>query len=407
MKKTRLRAYAALIARKGVNVQKGQSVIIGASLDQPEFVQMVAEECYKAGASKVTVEWRYRPLQKTAVRYQSLKTLSTMENWEIEKLKSRVEKMPCMISLTGDDPDGLKGINQKKHMTSMQKIMAQVKPYNDEVEGKYQWCVAGIPGEAWARKVFPGYRTSKAVEMLWEAILSTARVDDDPLAAWDKHNADLENRCKKLNEQTLRELIYHSANGTDLTVGLIPEAKFCGGGETSLRGVFFNPNIPSEECFTSPMAGKAEGIVYSTMPLSYQGELIEDFSVRFEQGKAVEIKAAKNQALLERMIKADEGACMLGECAFVPYDSPIRNSGLLFYNTLFDENASCHLALGRGYIDTIRDYDRYSLEQMRKMGINESVIHTDFMIGSPDLSVVGRREDGTEFEIFKDGNWAF
>ena len=378
MKKTVLRKYAQLIARSGVNIQKGQEVIIRAGLDQPEFIRILVEECYRAGASKVTVEWDYLPLTKLHVRYRSAKVLSRVETWEEEKM-----------------------------MNAQRKRSAVLMPYRDEMEGKNQWCIAGVPGPEWAKKVFPGYSKAKAMEMLWEAILSTSRVDDDPIAAWQRHNDDLKSRCDYINALGITELVYKSGNGTDFTVGLIPEAQFCGGGETSLNGIFFNPNIPSEECFTSPMRGKAEGIVYATMPLSYQGQLIENFSVRFEGGRAVEVKAEKNQGLLEKMIAVDEGASYLGECALVPYDSPIRNSGIMFYNTLYDENASCHLALGRGYIDTIRNYDKYTLEQMRQMGINESMIHVDFMIGAPDLSVKGRKADGSLVDIFTDGNWSF
>jgi aminopeptidase len=407
MKKTVLRKYAQLIARSGVNIQKGQEVIIRAGLDQPEFIRILVEECYRAGASKVTVEWDYLPLTKLHVRYRSAKVLSRVETWEEEKMRHQAKTLPCTIRIESEDPDGLKGVNQEKMMNAQRKRSAVLMPYRDEMEGKNQWCIAGVPGPEWAKKVFPGYSKAKAMEMLWEAILSTSRVDDDPIAAWQRHNDDLKSRCDYINALGITELVYKSGNGTDFTVGLIPEAQFCGGGETSLNGIFFNPNIPSEECFTSPMRGKAEGVVYATMPLSYQGQLIENFSVRFEGGRAVEVRAEKNQGLLEKMIAVDEGASYLGECALVPYDSPIRNSGILFYNTLYDENASCHLALGRGYIDTIRNYDKYTLEQMRQMGINESMIHVDFMIGAPDLSVKGRKADGSLVDIFTDGNWSF
>ncbi|MBQ8975793.1 MAG: aminopeptidase [Oscillospiraceae bacterium] len=407
MKKSALQKYAQLIVRSGINVQKGQEVVIKADLDQPEFIEMLARECYLAGAAKVTVDWSYLPITKLHVDYRSEEVLGKVEKWEEEKLRHNVQTVPCVIRIESEDPDGLKGIDQKKYMSAQQKRQNISKPYTDELEGKYQWCIAGVPGKKWAKKVFPELSPAKAMERLWEAILSVSRVDDDPIAAWRRHNEDLQSHCDHLNTLGITELIYRSSNGTDLTVGLIPQAQFCGGGETSLGGVYFNPNIPTEECFTSPMRGKAEGIVYSTMPLSYQGQLIEDFSVRFEGGRAVEVRAAKNQSLLEQMISADEGASYLGECALVPYDSPIRNSGILFYNTLYDENASCHLALGRGYIDTIKDYEKYTLEQMRAMGINDSMIHVDFMIGSEDLSIKGRRGDGSLVDIFTGGGWAF
>ena len=219
-----------------------------------------------------------------------------------------------------------------------------VKPYRDRRENREQWCIAAVPGAAWARKVFPGMRTSTAMEKLWEAILDTSRVTDDPIAAWDAHNADLKARCDYLNGLNLRSLHYTADNGTDLTVGLISEGAWRGGGDTSLEGIYFNPNIPTEECFISPKRGQAEGIVYSTKPLSYRGQLIEDFSIRFREGRAVEVKAKKGEDLLKTLISMDEGAAYLGECALVPQTRPICESGIMFYNTLIDEKAASHLA---------------------------------------------------------------
>ena len=231
---------------------------------------------------------------------------------------------------------------------------------------------------------------------------------EDPVAEWEAHDKDLNDRCEYLNGLGIAELRYRGDNGTDLRVGMIPEAIFKGGGDrTKGRGVFFNPNIPTEECFTSPMRGKAEGIVYATKPLSYNGELIENFSVRFENGKAVEVKAEKNQALLEQMISMDEGAAYLGECALVPVNSPIAESGLLFYDTLFDENAACHLALGMGFADTIRGFEDKTLEECRKLGINDSMEHVDFMIGYEGLDIDAVTFDGRIVPIFRRGKWAF
>lgn len=408
MKKTVMQKYAKLIARKGVNVKKGQEVIVSASLDQPEFVKMVVEECYRAGASKVTVEWSFQPITKLHYRYRSLKTLSTFEKWEIEKLEHKCETLPATIFIESDDPDGLKGIDQTKVSKASQAKYPIIKPYHDKMDNKYQWCIAAVPGEAWAKKVFPGERTSKAVEKLWNAILYTSRADgDDPVKAWEEHNADLKTRFEYLNSLGIESLHYTASNGTDFTVGLIPDALFMGGSELTLDGREFNPNIPSEEVFTSPMKGNAEGIVYATRPLSYRGELIENFSVRFEGGKAVEVHAEKGEDLLKQMISMDENAAYLGECALVPFDSPIRNSEITFYNTLFDENACCHLAFGRGFENCIKDFDKYTLEECRQKGINDSLIHVDFMIGSEDLNITAHTRDGKDVAIFKDGNWAF
>ncbi len=407
MNKTVLRKYARLIVRSGVNVQKGQEVMVYADLDQPEFVQMVVEEAYKAKASKVIVEWSYQPLTKAHVRYQSLKTMSTVPQWQIARQEHMVEVVPARIHLVSSDPDGLKGVNMAKVAKSRQATYPILKPYSDKLDGMQQWCIAAVPGAAWAKKVFPGMRTSTAMEKLWEAILSASRVTDDPIAAWEEHNGNLRKRCQYLNDLGIVSLHYTADNGTDLTVGMIPEAVFCGGSETSRKNITFNPNIPSEECFISPMRGKAEGIVYSTKPLSYQGQLIDNFYLRFENGKAVESGAETGAESLKTMLSMDEGAAYLGECALVPQQSPICQSGLLFYNTLFDENAACHLAVGRGFPDTIRDYHNKTAEECKALGVNESMIHVDFMIGCDSMNIDATCADGRTVAIFRNGNWAF
>lgn len=407
MNKTRQRKYARLIARCGVNIKKGQEVMINAELDQPEFIKMLVEECYKAGAGKVTVDWNYQPLTKLHVKYRSKKVLSTLEKWEIEKWEHQAEALPCKIFILSEDPDGLRGIDQRKFSEASAKKSMVIKPIRSRMENKYQWCIAAVPGKDWAKKVFPGERTSVAMEKLWEAILSTSRVHEDPIAEWDKHNKNLADKCEKLNNLGIKELRYKASNGTDFKVGLIPEAIFMAGGEYTLgTNIYYNPNIPSEETFTSPDKNTAEGIVYSSMPLSYRGELIDNFWIRFEGGKAVEYGAEKNKDLLGEMLSMDEGAAYLGEVALVPYSSPIRESGILFYNTLFDENASCHLAIGRGFTNVLRDYEKYSEKEAHDMGINDSITHVDFMIGTSDMSITAITSDGKEVPVFVNGDWA-
>ena len=407
MKKSILREYARLIVRVGANVQKGQEVLIRAGLDQPEFVTMVVDEAYKAKAKKVIVEWDYLPLTKLNARHQSVTTMGTVEEWEKARQQHYCDVLPVKIFLDSEDPDGLKGARMDKIAKARCLSYPILKPYTDDREGKQQWCIAAVPGIEWAKKVFPGLSKNQAVEKLWEAILFTSRVTDDPVKAWQEHNEDLAEHCELLNELGIVSLHYTAANGTDLTVGMIPEAKFCGGDETSLQGIVFNPNIPTEECFISPKRGEAEGIVYSTKPLSYQGQLIDNFSLRFEGGKAVEAHAEKGEELLKTMISMDEGAAYLGECALVPQRSPIAESGLLFYNTLFDENAACHLAVGMGFKDTIRDNEKYTLEEVRAMGVNDSMIHVDFMIGCDSMNIDALCADGKTVRIFENGNWAF
>ena len=408
MNKTTLRKYAQLIAAVGANVQKGQEVFITAGLDQPEFVAMVAEACYRCGASRVVVDWEYQPLQKLHVRHQSIRTLSELPDWQEARWKHYVDRLPCRIYLESDDPDGLKGVNQKKMATARQRKYPLIKGYRDQIENKYQWCIAAVPGAAWAKKLFPELNDAEAVEKLWEAILSASRVlDGDPIENWAKHNENMANHCKYLNDLKIEKLHLIADNGTDLTVGLIAEGQFCGGGETTKSGVFFNPNIPTEECFTSPKRGEAEGIVHSTKPLSYQGQLIDKFWMRFENGKAVEAHAEIGDEVLQTMLNMDEGARYLGEVAIVPQSSPINQSGLLFFNTLYDENAVCHLAVGMGFMDCLTDYHNRTLEEGRQLGINDSMIHTDFMIGCDTMNIDAICADGKVVRIFENGNWSF
>ena len=403
-----LRRYARLIAVTGGGLRPGQDVVIRAGLDQPEFTRMLAEECYAAGAARVEVEWEHPPLQKLDYEYLGAEALGEVRAWQLAKLRYRADTLPVMLYLESADPDALAGIDQLKRAEAMRLRWAVTKPISDEMENRYQWCIAAVPGEAWARKVFPGLAPADAVERLWEAILRCSRAfEGDPAENWARHNAFLAGRCAKLNALGLVRLEYRSANGTALSVGLIPEALFLGGAETNpVNGAAYNPNIPSEEVYVTPRAGEAEGIVYATRPLSSRGVLIEDFWIRFENGRAVDCGARKNEEALRALIAMDEGSAMLGECALVPYMSPIRESGLMFFNTLFDENAACHLALGRGYTSNIRDYGKYTLEELRALGVNDSMVHEDFMIGSADLSVTGVTASGERIPIFTGGGWA-
>ena len=407
MKKTVLKNYAKLIAKTGVNVKSGQDVIIRAELDQPEFVAYVAEECYRAGARNVRVEWSHQPVSRLNAIYQSEDTLAEVAPWQEEKLRDQSLSLPAVIYLESADPDGMSGVDAHKVSSASMRRFPKIKPYRDAMENKYQWCIAAVAGKNWAKKVFPKEKNAQAAEeKLWEAILRCSRSEGNPIGNWNEHNKNLSERCRILNGLHLKKLFYRSSNGTDLTVGLMSEGVFAGGGETTLSGRYFNPNIPSEEVFTTPRRGLAEGVVYSTKPLSYQGQLIENFHLRFADGKVTEAAAEKGEEVLKKMLAMDEGASYLGECALVPFDSPINESGLLFYNTLFDENASCHLALGRGFSMCVKGYENYSDEKIKELGVNDSMIHVDFMIGARDLSIEGETEDGARVPIFVNGNWA-
>ena len=408
MKQEQLQKYAELLAKVGLNVQKGQTVFVEAALDQPDFVTMVVEECYKAGASEVYVDWSHQPVAKLNSNYRTLEGLSTLAPWVKAKWEFKAQNYSCRLWIESEDPDGMKGADQEKLSKARQALYPQIKPFRTALENKHQWCIAAVPGKAWAKKVFPNLTEEEAMDAMWKVILHTSRADgDDPVAAWQAHNEDLDKRCEYLNNLGLKYLEYKSANGTDLKVELLEDGIFAGGNEKTLQGNVFNPNIPTEEVFTSPKAGAAEGIVYSTKPLSYMGELIENFSMRFEGGRIVEVKAEKGEELLKKMVSMDEGAAMLGECALIPYDSPINESGVLFYNTLFDENASCHFAVGYGFNECLKGFENLTDEECKEKGINDSMIHVDFMIGSRDMSIVGVTKDGKRVQIFENGNWAF
>ena len=400
-----LRDYARLIAVTGGHVVKGDEVWIEAGLDQPEFIEMLVEECYKCGAKKVDVRFSNPNLTKLDFKYMTTGELSKMSPMALTKLKYFSKKLPTRIYIDSEDPDALKGIDQTKMAKSRAKTYLKAKKYLDLANGKYKWCIAGVPGKAWAKKVFPNESDEVAMEKLWDAILSTSRVDrNDPVKNWKEHNDFLIKKRQQLKDLDLRKLYYKASNGTDFEVELIPGMPWGAGiEEAPVKGVF-NPNIPSEEVFTTPMRGKCEGTLVASKPLSYSGELIEDFSITFKDGKVSEVHAKKNQALLEKMVNMDEGAKMLGEVALVPFTSPINQTGILFYNTLYDENAACHVALGLGFKELLDA--NLTAEEAKEKGINDSMIHVDFMIGTEDLDIVGVDAKGNKHQIFKDGEWA-
>ena len=405
MERKLLQDYARLIAVTGAHVVKGDEVWIQTSLEQPEFIEMVVEECYKAGAKSVEVRFYHDKLTKIHYKYQTVGELAKVPSYSVARFKYAVKNLPTRIFIDCDDPDGLKGVNQAKMAKSSAKAYVKTKKYRDLMDGKYKWCIAGAPGKAWAQKVFPNLSEEEAIEELWKGILKTSRVDgNDPVENWNKHNQFLISKRKLLKSLDLKKLYYKASNGTDFEVELIPGISWGAGVEEAPVKGAFNPNIPSEEVFTSPFAGKCEGLLVASKPLSYNGELIEDFSIRFKDGKVSEVKAKKNQKLLEQMISMDEGAKMLGEVALVPYSSPINQTGYLFYNTLYDENAVCHVALGMGFKELL-DVN-LTTEQAKEKGINDSMIHVDFMVGTPDLSIIGEDSKGNKHQLFKDGEWA-
>lgn len=408
MKKRILKEYAKLIVNVGANVQKGQEVNIVAELEQADFVVMLVEAAYKRKAKRVTIDWVDDRLTLLNNKYQKVETLGEVLDWQKAKFEHQVKVLPVKIYIESSDPDGEKGIDQKKRAQATKLRFPIVKPYIDKMEDRYQWVIAAAAGTAWAKKLFPELSKTQAKEKLWNEILKASRaIDGNPLKNWADHNRRLHEHATHLNSLNLVELRYKASNGTDFKVGLIPGARFLAGGETTIGGTFFNPNIPTEECFTTPMKGKAEGIVYASKPLSYNGEVIDKFWIRFKDGKASEFGAEQNEELLKEMLNMDETSGFLGEVALVPKESPINKAGILFFNTLFDENASCHVALGRGFNMVVPGFDKMTLEEIKAKGVNDSLIHVDFMIGTDDLEITGIRADGSKVAVFKHGTWAF
>ena len=404
-----LQSYARLIVRSGANVRPGQAVSLHISVDLAPFARMLTEECYQAGAKKVNVEWSSDEITRLHFQYAEEETLAAVLPWEEAKAKQMVEDLPCRIYIASEDPDALAGISPEK-LSNVGRSRAKVlRPYREAIDGRHQWVIAAYPSEKWAKKCFPELPAEEAVARLWDAVLTTVRIDgeQDPVEAWRKHTEFISAKADWLNAQGFRHLRYRSANGTDFTVELIPEARWEGAGAVNaLNGAFYIPNMPTEEIFTSPLAGSCEGTLVSTKPLSWNGQLIENFSLRFEKGRAVSCKAEKGQELLEKMLTMDECANMLGEVALVPKESPVNRCGFLFYETLFDENACCHVALGHGFKEVLPGGNDLTAAQAKERGVNDSIIHVDFMVGSEDLAIDGVKADGSVVPVFRDGTWA-
>lgn len=399
--------YAKLAVEIGINLKEGQDVEITASTKCADFVKEIVKVCYEDKARSVKVEWLNEEIDKLRWLYEDEKVMSEVLTWQEEKAKYRAETLPCKIYVDDADPDAYNGIDLKKYAAVRKARYSVLKKYSDKEDNRNQWVIVAIPSVKWAKKVFPELSDDEAVSKLWEAIIKTMRLDQpDPVQAWKDHIDDLQEKSTKLNEMNLDYLEYKSSNGTDLTLKLQPNHYWISARETNMLGNDFTANMPTEEVFTMPKRDGVNGVVYSTKPLSLQGQLVENFKVTFKDGKCVEVSAEKGQDILENMLNMDENSRHLGEVALVPYDSPINQTGLLFSNTLFDENACCHLAFGEAFKNNIRGYENMSEEDFKKVGFNESINHVDFMVGSEDLDIVGVDHDGNRHQIFKNGVWA-
>lgn len=401
-----LQKYANLIVKKGVNVQKNQPVFITAPIEIASFARLVVKEAYELGAKDVHVTWVDDELSLLKYTYAPEEVLSHFPKWEADKRESYAEDGAAFISIYASNPDLLKDIDPKKVAMSNKaagEALTKFRTYlmNDEVT----WTVVSVPTVDWAQKVFPNESADIAVKKLWDEIIKTVRIDhDDPIAVWDKHNETLHRIREKLNEKQYGKLIF-KAPGTNLEVGLPKGHIWHGGVAESKDGTIFNPNMPTEEVFTLPHKYDVNGMVSSTKPLHYGGSLIDGFTLTFKEGKVVEYKAEQGEEVLGHLLETDDGASRLGEVALVPDESPISQSGITFYNTLFDENASCHLALGKAYPTSIENGSDMTEEELDKNGVNDSLVHVDFMIGSKDMNIDGVLADGTVEPIFENGTW--
>lgn len=409
MNKSFLIKYASLAVNIGVNIQKDNILVISSPIETAEFARLITEEAYKSGAKDVIVHYGDQKLTKIKLENSSLETISNIPEWQAESYNYYARQEACFISISASDPDGLKGVPIEKIGASQKARTSALKEYFDNsMSNKCRWCVLSVPTLSWAKKVFPKVSDDEAMESLWDVIFKTVRVDtENPVNAWDKHKAYLEEKIKFMNNNNFKSVHLKSANGTDLNIELPEGHIWAGGSERDVNGIPFNANMPTEEVFTLPKKTGVNGIVYSSKPLSYGGNLIDNFSITFKDGKAIDFTAETGYDVLKQMLESDEGAKYLGEVAFVPYNSPISNSKLIFFNTLFDENAACHLAFGRAYESCVKDADKYSEEELEKIGVNNSIIHVDFMIGTSDLEVTGINENGETIQIFSNGNWAF
>ena len=407
MNENKLKEYARLICEVGVNIQKGQDVRINVSIEHHKLAELIVEKAYEMGARKAVVKWNDDVINRLNLINQSIETLSEVNN-ELEGMyKDDLERFPVNIHILSSDPDVYKGIDINKLTEPRKNRYPLLKKYIDEIDSVSQWVIVAMPSVPWAKKMYPALSDDEAYNKLEEAILKTMRMNEgDSFENWKQHTDSLNKHAEILNKLDIDELHYTSGNGTDFRVKKHPEAVFSSAEMKMKNGHICFANMPSEELFTLPLKDSANGIVYATKPLSYNGNLIENFSVRFENGKAVKVKAEKGIEHLEEMIRMDDGSAYLGEIALVPYDSPINQIGSLFYNTLFDENASCHIALGDGVADTIKGYENYSKDELKEMGCNDSMIHVDFMVGDKDTRIEATTKDGKTVTLFENGLWA-
>ena len=406
----RIENFAKLAVEFGVNVKEGEDVLINSPIESPELARLITKAAYEKGARRVSIDWRDGDITRLNYEYQDQETLNEVPDWVIEKLKYQIAKRKSnRISISAQDPDLLKGLDEAKISESIRENSKATKEFvkytmNDIVS----WLVISVPTTKWAKKVFPDLDEKAAYDKLWETILDVSRVEDTwekTKENWENHINTLNEKAKYLNDHQFDKVHYESKNGTDLWVKLPKDHLWLSAGSDNEKGDSFIPNMPTEEVFTAPQYDGVDGRLVASKPLVYNGVVINDFEFSFENGKVVDFDAKEGKDTLAKMLESDEGSKYLGEIALVPYDSPISNSNILFYNTLFDENASCHFALGKAYPTCVVGGADLADDKLNERGINDSLIHEDFMVGTSDLKITGYKNE-EEFPIFVDGNWA-
>ncbi len=404
-----LNDYAKLAVKVGINIQKGQPLVVNAPIEAINFVRLIAKNAYELGASEVHVNWNDEILTKLKFENAPMEVFENYPKWFADGLEDYAKKGAGFLSISAQDPELLKEIDPKKIAANNKSASIALQEWRKYTMNDINpWCVISIPTKSWAKRVFPDVTDEEAVEKLWTAIFNATRMNlEDPVKAWEDHMTNLKEKVDFLNERRLKTLHYTSSNGTDLVVELPEGHIWAGGGAVDSKGTYFAPNMPTEEVFTMPLKTGVNGVVYSTKPLNYGGKLIDDFKLTFKDGAVIDFDAKVGRDTLKDLLDIDEGARHLGEVALVPYDSPISNSNIVFMNTLFDENASCHFAFGKAYPTNIKGGENMTDEELEAHGVNNSLTHVDFMIGAKDMNILGETKSGEKIQIFKDGNWAF
>ncbi|WP_226577706.1 aminopeptidase [Halobacillus litoralis] len=406
---SRLEKYADITVEIGLNLQKGQTLIIDAPIHASDFVQQVVKVAYDKGAKVVMVEYTDEQVLLTKYEKAPEEGLKHYPQWKAKGYEKMAEEGAALLQVFSPNPNLLKDVDPERVSMAQKAIAEALRPFKSyQISGKMNWCIAAVPSKEWAQQVFPDRSEGESMDLLWEQIFDVTRTNTDhPVQTWKEHVETMNSSVRFLNENNFNKLHYRAKNGTRFSVELPKVHKWMCANFTSEGGVSYVPNIPTEEVFTVPKKDGVNGVIKSSKPLNYNGYLINEFSLTFEEGKVIDYSAEKGYEVLKSILEADEGAKYLGEIALVPHNSPISNSELVFYNTLYDENASCHVALGKGLPIALEGGPDMNNEELAEQDLNESLIHVDFMIGTADLNIDGEKESGEVVPIFRDGNWAF